>query len=353
MNVQLPEPLAPRLPRLTADDAVAARLLSDRRLEVQLNQWLPGLTLWRSANRAAALPQGRRFGFAFTGPAGEIVVFVLDTFSPALTSIVSAEGWPVALRLNCVALLLQAAAAPLSVWLQRQDFALSRLVDDTDDLPAGAEYVQGLWQSHRFCATLRCDDGAWPTAALAADGQPTAALPTWVAALPVCVAAAFGRRRIAVRVLDTLAEGDVLALPMHAKGDGEIGSALLVAGLRSATRRGLPCDVQRTTVTIRGDHWMNEQHGMEGFVGDATAPVTADSPLADIEVDLHLELQVVRTPIAQLANMLVGYVLELPVPAADASVDLVVNGQLFGRAHLVCIGDRLGARIVELCHDAD
>ena len=70
-----------------------------------------------------------------------------------------------------------------------------------------------------------------------------------------------------------------------------------------------------------------------------------------LEVDLHLELQVISTPVAELAAMRPGFVLELPMPASEACVDLVINGQVHGRAQLVVVGDRIGARILELNHE--
>ena len=75
------------------------------------------------------------------------------------------------------------------------------------------------------------------------------------------------------------------------------------------------------------------------------------SSMADLEVDVHIELQVLSTPLGELAAMRPGYVLELPVPAVDACVDLVVGGRMYGRAQLVRVGDRLGARILEVFRD--
>ena len=79
---------------------------------------------------------------------------------------------------------------------------------------------------------------------------------------------------------------------------------------------------------------------------------SGSDPMADIEVDLHFELQVLSTTLAELAAMRPGYVLELPVLAAQACVSLVVGGQVVGRAQLLSVGDRLGARILELFSDA-
>ena len=81
-------------------------------------------------------------------------------------------------------------------------------------------------------------------------------------------------------------------------------------------------------------------------------PGSARNSIADLEVDLHIELQVLSTPLGELAAMQPGYVLELPVLATEACVELVVGGRIYGRAQLVRVGDRLGARILEVFHDA-
>lgn len=345
------EPIAARLPHSTAAEAAAARLLGDARLHAQLVQWLPGLTVWRPESTAAAQPAGRRFGLVFTGHAGEIVVTVPDTFSGALTATMTAADWPDTLRVACVERLLEGAAAPVAAWLKRHGFCLDSIGVDLV-FADGAEVVHGLLGSAQVCAALRCSDLAWPARALAGRAGQRTGSTALVARLPVALTVAFGRRRMSAGLLRTLATGDVLVLPLAAVPGGGISQALLVPGRRGAARLGLACQVAGAQVTIQGDDWMSEHNTMNAEAG-TTAPLPDGAdPLAEIEVDLHLELQVISTPIGELANMRTGYVLELPMAAQDASVDLVVGGQLFGRAQLVCVGDRLGARIIELRHDA-
>ncbi len=351
MNPNEMESIATRLLHTTAAEAAAARLLSDARLHAQLVQWLPDLELWRTDTRAAVDLPGRRYGFVFSAPAAEIVVTVPDDFSSALTAIMAAAEWPESLRIACVERLLEASAQPLAAWLKRHSFALSRLDPDAES-PGSAERLHGLLGVAHLCAELRCTDRTWPERALTASALQRAGPLASVAALPVALTVAFGHRRMAMTLLRTLAAGDVLVLPSGTGPAGDIEHALLVPGQQGALRLGLACQVRGAQLTIQGDHWMSEQNTINMAAGRAEPPVPGGDPLADIEVDLRMELQVISTPIGELSNMRTGYVLELPVAVQDACVDLVVGGQLFGRAQLVCVGDRLGVRIIELRHDA-
>jgi type III secretion protein Q len=122
----------------------------------------------------------------------------------------------------------------------------------------------------------------------------------------------------------------------------------LLAGARTGhSTVSRACSVWGTELTINGAHWMNTETAEQPSPAEAATSVDT---IADLEVDLHFELQVLSTPLAELAAMRPGYVIELPVAAADAVVSLVVNGQVLGRAQLVSVGDRLGARILELAH---
>lgn len=351
MSQSVIEPLATRLPFSSAADAAASRLLGSARLHAQLAQWFPGVVLWRTQGPAVAQPAERGYGFVFSGPAGEIVVTVPVTFSGALTATMTAADWPESLRAACVERLLEATAQPVAAWLKRHGFSLSSIGPDLP-LPGGSQVVHALLGSARVSAALRCVDSAWPARVLAGCVAQGADVLASVADLPAAVALVFGRRRMATKLLRTLAAGDVLVLPLGAMPRGGIEHALLVIGARGTSRLGLPCRVQGAQLLIQGDDWMSEHNTMTAEAGPAAPPRGGADPLADVEVDLHLELQVISTPIGELSNMRVGYVLELPMAAQDASVDLVVGGQLFGRAQLVCVGDRLGARIIELRHDA-
>lgn len=351
MNQSVIEPLVARLPPSTAANAAAARLLGNARLHAQLAQWLPGLTLWRTESPALPESTGRRYGFVFNGPAGEIWVTVPDTFSGALTATMTAADWPESLRVACVERLLEATAEPVAAWLKRHGFSLATLGLDLP-LPDGTEVLHGLLGSAHVSVALRCTDSAWPARALAGCAAQGAGALASVADLPAALTLAFGRRRMTTKLLRTLAAGDVLVLPLGAMPGGGIEHALLVIGARGTSRLGLACRVLGAQLSIQGDHWMSEHNTMTAEAGPAALPPNGADPLAEIEVDLHLELQVISTPIGELANMRTGYVLELPMAAQDASVDLVVGGQLFGRARLVCVGDKLGARITELRHDA-
>jgi type III secretion protein Q len=208
---------------------------------------------------------------------------------------------------------------------------------------------------HRIEGVLRSTDLGWLAQAAAAAARQGPPRLERLAALRLPVAAVLGRRRLPLQLLRSLATGDMVLLD-RPTGPQDIGStALLVLGRRGRGAIGWPCAVRGHEITTVGERWMNTETLEPGAVAGHDAQAARDrrggvDPIAELEVDLHLELQVLSTPLADLAAMRPGYVLELPVPAAQASVDLVVGGQVYGRAQLVVVGDRLGARILELFH---
>jgi type III secretion protein Q len=171
------------------------------------------------------------------------------------------------------------------------------------------------------------------------------------------VAAVLGSRRLALGLLRSLRVGDVLLLGRQGGPGESMTPAWLIAG-RGRGALAWPCAAQGREITATGEHWMTtETMGARAAGEQDGSTVSAGrvgrlDPMADLEVDVHLQLQVLSTPLSELAGMRPGYVLELPVPAAEACVDLVVGGQVYGRAQLVRIGDRLGARILEMFDDA-
>jgi len=68
-------------------------------------------------------------------------------------------------------------------------------------------------------------------------------------------------------------------------------------------------------------------------------------PLAGLDIPVRFEIETVPVSLADLESLRPGSVVELATPLAAASVRLVACGQVIGRADLVAVGDRLGARI--------
>ncbi len=69
--------------------------------------------------------------------------------------------------------------------------------------------------------------------------------------------------------------------------------------------------------------------------------------LADVELELTVELGQSRRSLREILAMGPGSVLELDKHAGEA-VDLLVNGQLVARGEVVVIGENYGVRITEL-----
>lgn len=69
--------------------------------------------------------------------------------------------------------------------------------------------------------------------------------------------------------------------------------------------------------------------------------------LADVELELTVELGQARRNIREILAMGEGSVLELDRHAGDL-VDILVNGRLVARGEVVVIGEHYGVRIAEL-----
>ncbi|MFZ5814005.1 MAG: flagellar motor switch protein FliN [Bacillota bacterium] len=69
--------------------------------------------------------------------------------------------------------------------------------------------------------------------------------------------------------------------------------------------------------------------------------------LADVELELTVELGQTRRNIRDILGMGPGSVMELDKHAGE-SVDILVNGRLVARGEVVVIGENYGVRITEL-----
>jgi flagellar motor switch protein FliN/FliY len=71
------------------------------------------------------------------------------------------------------------------------------------------------------------------------------------------------------------------------------------------------------------------------------------SLLADIPVEVAVEIGRLRLPLRELLSLEPGAVLELD-RAADAPVDVLVNGRLVARGEVVVIDGEFGVRVTDL-----
>lgn len=81
---------------------------------------------------------------------------------------------------------------------------------------------------------------------------------------------------------------------------------------------------------------------------NATAEQTANLNLVlDVPVSLTIELGSCQLPMREVLQLSVGSVVQLE-KAADAPVELSVNGKLIARGEVVVIEDRYGVKITEV-----
>jgi type III secretion system YscQ/HrcQ family protein len=358
-------PLAAVLDRMDAVDASRARILFCGPLARTLAAWVPGLSL---APRPAGLPAHgqepepeapRRFGVLMRGRGAELRLQLPMAIDLVSGAILSAGAWSPAVQLNC----LQARAASVLGDLVRYFAALGLQPTTLDAEPEpfvaspGTTLFECQWNSHQIAGCLRSTDAAWLSQleAVITRLRPARWLPMGGLALPL--RARLGMRRLSLRLLRSLQVGDVLLADGPGAAPTQARRAMVVVGsLRGRSAAGRLCTLHGHDITITGEHWMNTEALLPSAPGahDAAPPAEGGGPgvdpLADIEVDVHFELEVLTTPVGELAAMRPGYVIELPTPATEATVSLVVGGQVVGRAQLVSIGDRLGARVLELFH---
>jgi len=90
------------------------------------------------------------------------------------------------------------------------------------------------------------------------------------------------------------------------------------------------------------------------LAADADGDIAPDS-LGALELPVRFELETVSVSLSDLEAIQPGYVIELAMPVADASLRLVSCGHLIGHADLVSVSGRLAARITRLVarDDAD
>jgi flagellar motor switch protein FliN/FliY len=85
--------------------------------------------------------------------------------------------------------------------------------------------------------------------------------------------------------------------------------------------------------------------------GGRIAPTRDLSLLADIPVEVAVEIGRLRMPLRDLLSLEPGAVLELDRPA-DAPVDVLVNGRLVARGEVVVIDGEFGVRVTDLVERA-
>jgi len=152
--------------------------------------------------------------------------------------------------------------------------------------------------------------------------------------------------------LSSLRRHDVLLgwQPSHAYTEG---SAIEQASLRVGAPRGRRLQagvrVDTHTVTLETPVTLATAAQPDDFDPLAGAPIGPSSeplvPIGSIELPVHVELLSVNLSVGQLGSLQPGYVLDLPLPLADAAVRLVSYGQTLAFGKLVAVGENLGVQI--------
>jgi type III secretion protein Q len=218
----------------------------------------------------------------------------------------------------------------------------------------------------------------------------------FAAASPLRIAGriALGARRVPLAALQSLRPGDVLlrtfAPPVaHALGSGAMFTARAAWGATAAGMRRMHVRVaiDGTDLTVEENPIMNDDPLLaempDILPGDGEAldypeaPAEAvqsaahdahdahdalpehapdlDAPLdiGLLDLPVQFEIDSVALPLAQLAALRPGYLIELAAPVLDTPVRLVTHGQTVGYGEIVCVGEHLGVRITRMAYASD
>lgn len=176
------------------------------------------------------------------------------------------------------------------------------------------------------------------------------------AALRIPGRALLGTQSVKIGVLQNLKPGDILLngitphyqtlLSPHPE---TVALELFwgTSGMKALTVTGSLTD---QTLTIQETPVMIQQ----------IAPSTADAgdlenptDLSQLEMPVRLEIDTLNLSLAQLNALQPGYVLELPIPLAEATVRLVTHGQTIGLGEMVAVGEHIGIRITQMAEVDD
>jgi type III secretion protein Q len=184
----------------------------------------------------------------------------------------------------------------------------------------------------------------------------------------LCVA----RRTCPTAVLKALRPRDVLLgwNVTHPSASRQPMTALISWGARTGLRLAASVDIQGSHVTFVTEPTMT-QDAFDSSAYDSTAydtptdagavwreqeqtngDIRAEQPaldaLSELDVPVQLEISTLDLPLATLATLQPGYLLELPIAVEDAQVRLVVHGRTIGTGRLVAIGEHLGLQIARI-----
>lgn len=309
-------------------------------------------------------------------PAPIFVLFDLDAYPALSIAAGSEQGSLTALMPGVAEAALRQAVArvllePLAARLTRLGLGVPRIVSvmrrSLSDCAAAVPFDAPAVALSLSCAGERIDCIVRTTTATLAllDGRIEAMPPPeWrnrLSRLELPGSAILGRRTYAAGTLAALEPGDVLlrclfpslSAEWTAPGESAPAPASIVAawGARGHVRIHVPAALDRQSIHVSQEPFMTDELGAMPSDPSRIAPTdAAPVSLGRVELPVQFEIDTVALPIEQLASLGPGYVVELPIRAADAQLRLVVHGQTVGFGELVTVGEQLGVRIVRMAH---
>ena len=392
---------AEQLRHVTPDAARAARFLCDARHLDALRQV--------GAIDALEISPATTSGNAFDEPGRIVLAHLEGTLDidldlaryPALQIVAASAGDSTRHALR--SMLANALLAPLVQRFQAAGLGRWRV--------AAVEHAAVVTHDERFDVAL-LHDGVVHRLSIGASGATLDVLHNRLAALPsphateafaaasslrVSGSIALGARRVPLAALQSLRPGDVLLRTFaptvaQAMQRGTAFTARAAWGAQAAGMKRIHARVviDGTQVTVEEKPIMNDEplqaespdmlpgdgealHDNEAATHDVESRTATESDdehghqQADIEAEsfdapldiglldlpVQFEIDSVALPLAQLAALRPGYVIELAAPVLDTPVRLVTHGQTVGYGEIVCVGEHLGVRITRMAYAGD
>ncbi|MGH8238268.1 MAG: FliM/FliN family flagellar motor switch protein, partial [Steroidobacteraceae bacterium] len=85
--------------------------------------------------------------------------------------------------------------------------------------------------------------------------------------------------------------------------------------------------------------------------GAAGAEIAHDASLGELQVNLRFELARWQAPLAEMATLAAGTVIDLGRRIDEASISIWVEQRCIGHGQLIAVGDRLGVRLLTIFDD--
>lgn len=222
-----------------------------------------------------------------------------------------------------------------------------------DDPRAALSVSFRLGERRIDCELGRLDD-ACVEAIAACLARQRVPLARHTSTIPVPGRLIVGAKTYRIAALRTLRPGDVLLRavePSLAAAFADTAPAIELRalwGMPGAVQLAAPVRLEGKTLTLQGTPSMShetEEHD-DAATGGADEPID----IGELNLPVKFELDTIPMPVVQLSALRPGYVVELPVPIADARIRLTAYGQIIGTGELVTVGGQLGVRVLQMTH---